>query len=223
MRGKLIVSGLLKLLLGFVFLALMIFPAAGTLRFPNGWLFLGILFVPMFILGVVLLLKSPALLEKRLNGKEKESDQKFVVGMSGLIFLAGFLVAGLDFRFGWLPLPTPLVIAAAVIFLIAYALYAEVMRENAYLSRTIEVQEGQKVIDTGLYGIVRHPMYAVTVLLFLMIPLILGSLFAFLIFLAYPVVIAVRIRGEERVLEKELAGYAEYKKRVKWRLIPLIW
>ena len=223
MRGKLIVSGLLKLLIGFVFLALMIFPAAGTLRFPNGWLFLGILFVPMFILGVVLLLKSPALLEKRLNGKEKESDQKFVVGMSGLIFLAGFLVAGLDFRFGWLPLPTPLVIAAAVIFLIAYALYAEVMRENAYLSRTIEVQEGQKVIDTGLYGIVRHPMYAVTVLLFLMIPLILGSLFAFLIFLAYPVVIAVRIRGEERVLEKELAGYAEYKKRVKWRLIPLIW
>ena len=223
MRGKLIVSGLLKLLLGFVFLALMIFPAAGTLRFPNGWLFLGILFVPMFFLGVVLLLKSPALLEKRLNGKEKESDQKFVVGMSGLIFLAGFLVAGLDFRFGWLPRPTPLAIAAAVIFLIAYALYAEVMRENEYLSRTIEVQEGQKVIDTGLYGIVRHPMYAVTVLLFLMIPLILGSLFAFLIFLAYPVVIAVRIRGEERVLEKELAGYAEYKKRVKWRLIPLIW
>ena len=200
MRGNLIVSGLLKLLLGFVFLALMIFPAAGTLRFPNGWLFLGILFVPMFILSVVLLLKSPALLEKRLNGKEKESDQKFVVGMSGLIFLA-----------------------AAVIFLIAYALYAEVMRENEYLSRTIEVQEGQKVIDTGLYGIVRHPMYAVTVLLFLMIPLILGSLFAFLIFLAYPVVIAVRIRGEERILEKELAGYAEYKKRVKWRLIPLIW
>lgn len=223
MRMRLAVKGVCKMLIGFVFLALMIFLPAGTLRFANGWLFLGVLFVPILLLGAVLLWKVPALLEKRLDAKEKENDQKLIVLLSGVIFLVGFILAGMDFRFSWLVMPAWIPVAASVVFLVTYVLYAEVMRENAYLSRTIEVQEGQKVVDSGLYGIVRHPMYAVTVVMFLMIPLILGSLFAFLVFLTYPVLIAFRIRGEERFLESALDGYADYQKRVKWRMIPFIW
>ena len=220
---KLAFRGLIKMLIGFVFLAALIFLPAGTIRFANGWLFLGVLFVPILLLGAVLLWRAPKLLESRLDAKEKENDQKLVVLFSGVIFLVGFVLAGLDFRFAWLVLPSWIPVAAAVIFLITYALYAEVMRENAYLSRIIEVQEGQKVVDSGLYDIVRHPMYAVTVVMFLMIPLILGSLFAFFVFLFYPLLIAFRIRGEERFLEKELDGYSDYKKRVKWRMIPFVW
>ena len=220
---KLAFRGLIKMLIGFVFLAALIFLPAGTIRFANGWLFLGVLFVPILLLGAVLLWRAPKLLESRLDAKEKENDQKLVVLFSGVIFLVGFVLAGLDFRFAWLVLPSWIPVAAAVIFLITYALYAEVMRENAYLSRIIEVQEGQKVVDSGLYDIVRHPMYAVTVVMFLMIPLILGSLFAFFGFLFYPLLIAFRIRGEERFLEKELDGYSDYKKRVKWRMIPFVW
>ena len=170
-----------------------------------------------------MMLKNPDMLKKRLNAKEKESEQSLVVKLSGLMFLAGFILAGLDFRFGWLPLPKGVSIGAAVVFVIAYALYAEVLRENTYLSRTIEVQEGQKVIDTGLYGIVRHPMYAVTLLLFMSMPLVLGSAISFVVFLAYPFIIAKRLKNEETLLEKELDGYAEYKKKVKYRLIPFIW
>ena len=188
----------------------------------NGWLFIGLLFLPMLILGVVLFIKAPKLLEKRLDVKEKERAQKGVVAASGLLFLGGFVVAGLDYRFGWSNVPTWVVITAAAILLISYGLYAEVMRENAYLSRTVEVQEGQRVVDTGLYGIVRHPMYAVTIWLFLSIPVVLGSLWALLCFLPYIPVIIVRIINEEKVLEKGLEGYSDYKKRVKYRLIPFI-
>ena len=209
--------------MGMLFVALLVFWPAGSLQFWNGWLFMGILFIPMFFLGVVLLWKAPELLKKRLNAKEKMSDQQGVVAVSGLMFLAGFIVAGLDYRFGWSVMPKWVVIAATVVFLISYGLYGEVMRENEYLSRTIEVQAGQKVIDTGLYGIVRHPMYMVTMWLFLSIPLVLGSWYALILFVAYPAVIAVRIRGEEKLLEAELAGYKEYKKKVKYRMIPFIW
>ncbi len=212
-----------KFLLGAVLVGVCLFLPAGTLQYPNGWLLMGVLFVPMFLAGIVMMFKNPALLQKRLDAKEKQREQSLVVKFSGLMFIAGFIVAGLDFRFGWFPLPRAVVLGACVLFLTAYALYAEVLRENTYLSRTVKVEKGQTVIDTGLYGIVRHPMYAVTVLLFLSMPLILGSLFSFLLFLAYPFLIAVRIRGEERLLEKELAGYADYKQRVKYRLIPFVW
>ena len=220
---KLFFNALEKYVMGMLFVALLVFWPAGSLQFWNGWLFMGILFIPMFFLGVVLLWKAPELLKKRLNAKEKMSDQQGVVAVSGLMFLAGFIVAGLDYRFGWSVMPKWVVIAATVVFLISYGLYGEVMRENEYLSRTIEVQVGQKVIDTGLYGIVRHPMYMVTMWLFLSIPLILGSWYALILFVAYPAVIAVRIRGEEKLLEAELAGYKEYKKKVKYRMIPFIW
>ena len=220
---KLFISAITKFLFGAVLLGVMLFLPAGTLCYSNGWLFLGVLFVPMLILGAVLLVKSPDLLRKRLNAKEKESTQRGVVALLGLLFLAGFLLAGFDFRFGWSRVPTPVVIAASVILLVSYALYAEVMRENAYLSRTIEVQEGQTVVDTGLYGLVRHPMYAVTIWLFLAIPVVLGSWISFLCFLHYPILIVIRIRGEERVLTAELDGYEAYKKKVKYRLIPFIW
>ncbi|MCR4796136.1 MAG: isoprenylcysteine carboxylmethyltransferase family protein [Ruminococcus sp.] len=223
MKKKLIINGLIKLISGFIILMLLIFLPAGTLRFLNGWLFIGLLFIPMLIMGIVLLIKNPALLEKRLNGKEKESEQKGVVALSGIMFLAGFVVAGLNYRFDWWTLPDWCVIAASVVFLLSYVMYAEVLRENTYLSRTIEVQENQKVIDTGLYSIVRHPMYSATILMFLAIPLILGSLIALFIFLAYPLAIALRISNEEEVLEKGLAGYSEYKKKVKYRIIPFIW
>ena len=201
----------------------LLFWPAGSFDFTGGWIFIGLLFIPMLILGAVLLIKAPALLEKRLDAKEKENAQKGVVALSGILFLGGFIVAGLDFRFGWSSVPTWLVVVASVILLASYALYAEVMRENAYLSRTVRVQEGQKVVDTGLYGIVRHPMYAATVWLFLSIPLVLGSFFSLLCFLPYPIIMAVRILDEERVLTAGLDGYADYKKKVKYRLIPFIW
>ena len=220
---KLFFNALEKYVMGMLFVALLVFWPAGSLQFWNGWLFMGILFIPMFFLGAVLLWKAPELLKKRLNAKEKMSDQQGVVAVSGLMFLAGFIVAGLDYRFGWSVMPKWVVIAATVIFMISYGLYGEVMRENEYLSRTIEVQAGQKVIDTGLYGIVRHPMYMVTMWLFLSIPLVLGSWYALILFIAYPAVIAVGIRGEEKLLEAELAGYKEYKKKVKYRMIPFIW
>ena len=223
MNKKLFVSALIKFLSGLILVGILVFLPAGTFSFFGGWLFIGTLFIPIFIMGIVMMFKSPELLEKRLNAKEKEKDQNLVVKFSGLMFLGGFVVAGLDFRFGWLPLPEWVSIVAAVCFLLSYLIYAEVMRENAYLSRTIEVQEGQTVVDTGLYGIVRHPMYSATLILFLTIPLILGSLYSFLIFLCYPFIIAKRIRNEEELLQKELKGYAEYKNKVKYRLIPFIW
>ena len=223
MTLKLFISAILKFSLGAVLVGLLIFLPAGTFAYFNGWLFMGILFVPMFLAGLVMMAKNPKLLESRLDAKEKETEQSLVVKLSGLMFLAGFIVAGLGVRYGWYTLPKPVVIASAVVFLIAYILYAEVLRENTYLSRTIEVQEGQKVIDTGLYGIVRHPMYSVTLLLFLSMPLVLGSIYSFVIFLAYPFIIAKRIKHEEKFLEKELNGYKEYKQKVKYRLIPFIW
>ena len=223
MTIKLFVQALVKFFAGVILVGLMIFLPAGTISFFNGWLFMGILFVPMFLAGIVMMIKNPDLLKKRLNAKEESKEQDMVVKLSGLMFIAGFVVAGLGFRFGWYMLPKTASIIAAVVFLAAYALYAEVMRENTYLSRTIEVQENQKVVDTGLYGIVRHPMYSVTLLLFLSMPLVLGSVFSLLIFLAYPFIIAKRIRNEEEFLEKELDGYIEYKQKVRYRLIPFIW
>ncbi len=223
MTTKLFVQAITKFLLGIVLVVLLIFLPAGTLSFFNGWLFMGVLFVPMFFAGIVMMFKNPELLKKRLNAKEEQKEQSLVVQFSGLMFLIGFIVAGLGVRFEWYILPKGVVIASAVIFLLAYVLYAEVLRENTYLSRTIEVQENQKVIDTGLYGIVRHPMYSVTLLLFLSMPLVLGSIYSFMIFLAYPFIIAKRIKGEEEFLERELVGYLEYKQKVKYRLIPFIW
>ncbi len=223
MTAKLFFSAIIKFLLGVVLVGLLVFLPAGTLSFFGGWLFMGILFIPMFLAGIVMMFKNPDLLRSRLDAKEKQKEQDLVIKLSGLMFLAGFIVAGLDFRFGWLPLPKGVTIGAAVVFILAYVLYAEVLRENTYLSRTIEVQENQKVVDTGLYGIVRHPMYAVTLLLFLSMPLVLGSLFSLVIFLAYPLIIAKRIKHEEEFLEKELEGYKEYKQKVKYRLIPFIW
>ena len=220
---KLLFSALAKFILGLVLVGALLFLPAGSFGYPNAWLFICLLFIPMLILGIVLFIKAPALLEKRLNAKEKEKTQKGVVALSALLFLAGFIVAGLDFRFGWSHIPLWGVIIASFVLLISYALYAEVMRENTYLSRTIEVQENQKVIDTGLYGIVRHPMYAVTIWLFLSIPVVLGSLWSLLCFLPYVAVIAIRIRNEEKVLESELSGYTEYKKRVKHRILPFVW
>lgn len=221
--GKLFLSAISKFLLGVVLVGALIFLPAGTWNYIQGWILMAILFIPMFIAGLILLKVNPGLLKKRLSAKEKESEQSTVVKWSGLMFLCGFIVAGLGFRFHWYVLPMWATIIAAVLFALAYLLYAEVLRENTYLSRTIEVQEGQQVIDTGLYGIVRHPMYAATLILFLSIPLILGSVYSFLIFLSYPFIIAKRIQGEEKVLESELNGYREYKEKVKYRMIPFIW
>ncbi len=223
MTLKLFISAITKFLLGVALVGLLIFLPAGSLSFFNGWLLLGILFIPMFFAGIVMMFKNPELLKSRLNAKEKRQEQSLVVKLSGLMFLAGFIVAGFGFRFNLYTLSKGISIGAAVALLVAYILYAEVLRENTYLSRTIEVQENQKVIDTGLYGIVRHPMYSVTLLLFLSMPLVLGSVYSFLIFLAYPFIIAKRIRDEEEFLEKELDGYREYKQKVKYRLIPFIW
>lgn len=223
MTVKLFFQAVGKFLLGFLLVGLFIFVPAGTLDYPNGWLLMAVLFVPMFFAGIVMMFKNPALLKKRLNAKEKQAEQGLVIKLSGLMFLVGFIIAGLGFRFGWYMLPNGVAIVAAVIFLVAYLMYMEVLRENTYLSRTIEVQENQKVIDTGLYGIVRHPMYSVTLLLFLMIPLVLGSVYSFLIFLVYPFIICKRIKNEEALLEKELKGYREYKRKVKYRLVPFIW
>ena len=220
---KLLTDALTKFVCGLALVGLLIFLPAGTFYYTYGWLFVGLLFVPMLIAGFVMLNKSPEFLRKRLDAKEKQATQKGVVAVSGLMFIAGFVVAGLDFRFGWSNMPPWVVITASALFLLAYALYAEVMRENAYLSRTIKVEEGQTVVDTGLYGIVRHPMYAVTILLFLMIPLVLGSWFALIAFAFYPAIIIVRLKDEEALLTKELPGYEAYKQKVKYRLIPYLW
>lgn len=223
MKNKLFFQAISKFLLGVVLVGLLIFLPAGTLHFPAGWLLMGILFVPMFLAGLVMLGKNPQLLQSRLKAKETQREQDMVVKLSGLMFIAGFVVAGLDFRFGWLVLPGWVKWFGAAVFLIAYCLYAEVLRENTYLSRTIEVQENQTVVDTGLYGIVRHPMYAVTLLLFLSMPFVLDSLLSFLCFLPYPFLIARRLIKEEEFLSKELPGYSAYMKKVKYRLIPGIW
>ena len=223
MNKKLFVQAIAKFLAGVLLVGLMLFLPAGTPAFPNAWLMMGILFIPMFLAGIAMMFKNPHLLRSRLNAKEKAKEQDRVVKLSGVMFLAGFIVAGLNFRFGWHSLPKGIVYAAAAVFLAASALYTEVLRENTYLSRTIEVQEGQKVIDTGLYGVVRHPMYLVTLLLFLSMPLVLGSLHAFIIFLAYPFIIAKRIKHEEEFLARELSGYRAYKEKVRYRLIPFVW
>ncbi|MBQ2943710.1 MAG: isoprenylcysteine carboxylmethyltransferase family protein [Ruminococcus sp.] len=223
MSAKLFLGAIAKFLLGVVLVGVLVFLPAGTFNYFGGWLLMGILFVPMFLAGIVMMFVNPDLLKKRLNAKEKEREQSIVVKLSGLMFILGFVVASLDFRFGWFPLPTGVSIGGAVVFLLAYIMYAEVLRENTYLSRTIELQENQKVISTGLYGVVRHPMYSATLLLFLSIPIVLGSLISFLIFLSYPFIIAKRIKNEEKVLTQNLEGYKEYKEKVKYRLIPFIW
>lgn len=220
---KLFLSALAKFVLGVILVGVLVFVPAGTLHFFNGWLFMAILFVPMFLAGIVMLFKNPELLKERLDAKEKQKDQSIVVKLSGLMFIAGFIVAGLNYRFDWYVVPKSVVIVATTFFLLAYALYGEVLRENTYLSRTIKVQENQKVIDTGLYGIVRHPMYSATLLLFLAMPLVLGSVYAFAIFLVYPFIIAKRIKGEEEYLTAYLDGYEAYKEKVKYRLLPFIW
>ena len=223
MNVKLFFEAIIKFALGVLIVGLLVFIPANTIEYLNGWLFMGLLFIPMFIAGIIMMIKSPELLKKRLNAKEKESDQKQVVAFSGLMFLVGFIVAGLNYKYSWFILPNFVVIVSSIIFIIAYIIYAEVLRENAYLSRTIEVQENQKVIDTGLYAVVRHPMYMATSLLFLAMPLVLGSIFSFIIFLVYPFIIAKRIKNEEEVLEKDLEGYSDYKKKVKYKMIPFIW
>ncbi len=220
---KILINASIKFLFGLLLVGLLLFLPAGSFRYTNGWLFIALLFIPMLILGAVLYLKAPELLKRRLDSKENENTQKGVVGVSALLFIGGFVVAGLDFRFGWSSLPPAVIAIASAVLLVSYALYAEVMRENAYLSRTVKVLEGQQVISSGLYGIVRHPMYAVTVWLFLSIPVVLGSLWATLCFLPYVAVIVVRIINEEKLLEEQLNGYKEYKLKVKYRLIPFIW
>ena len=223
MNVKLFIEAIIKFLCGIILIGLLIFLPAGSLNYWNGWLFMGILFIPMFIAGIVMMIKSPELLKSRLNAKEKENEQREVVALSGLMFLAGFIVAGLNYRFEWITLPSPIVIIGTVLFLLSYLVYAEVLRENVFLSRTIEVQKNQKVIDTGLYGIVRHPMYMATILMYLSIPLILGSIFSLAIFLLYLPIITRRINDEEQLLKSELQGYTEYCTQVRWRLMPYIY
>ncbi len=220
---KLFFEAITKVLSGIIIVGLLLFVPANSLEYSNGWLLMELLFIPMFIAGIVLMIKNPELLKRRLNAKEKEATQKEVILLSGLMFMTGFIIAGFNYRFGWTSLPKIVIIIASIIFVIAYLLYAEVLRENTYLSRTIEVADNQKVIDTGLYSFVRHPMYLITIVLFLMMPLILNSLISFIIFLAYPFIIVKRIKNEEAVLIKELKGYKEYMKKVKYRLIPYIW
>ena len=220
---KLFLNALIKFLIGLLLVGLLIFLPAGTLAYPGGILFLCLLFIPMLVMGIVMLARARDLLAKRLDAKEKQAAQKGVQSLSGLVFIAGFVLAGLDFRFSWSNVPLPAVIAASVIFLIGYGLYAEVMRENAYLSRTVKVEEGQTVVSTGLYGIVRHPMYLASVLMFLSIPLVMGSWYALIPFAFYPVLMVVRILDEEKLLTAELSGYEEYKRKVKYRMIPFVW
>ena len=223
MNTKLFFQALSKFLFGLIIICILLFIPAGTINYPNGWLFVALLFIPMFIAGVMMFLKSPELLKRRLNAKEKQNEQKIVLLVSGIMFLLAFVLAGLNFRFGWYKLPTAVIIIASIIFLLAYIMYAEVMRENEYLSRTVEVSDNQKVVDTGLYGLVRHPMYTSTIFLFLSMPLVLDSIFSFIVILVYPIIIIFRIRNEEEVLEKELIGYKEYKEKVRYKLIPYIW
>ena len=223
MKAKLAAKAIAFFLVGAALVALLLFLPAGTLAYPGAWRLMGLLFIPMIILGVLLQLFAPEVLKKRLNAKEKMGDQKRVIGISGLLFLAGFVLAGLDFRFGWTQVPGWLVAVSSVIFVGSYAMYGEVMRENAWISRTVEVQEGQKVVSTGLYGVVRHPMYLAASLMFTAMPLVLGSFVSFAVFLVYPFVMAVRIRGEEELLTRELDGYAAYKQKVRYRMLPFIW
>ena len=223
MNKHLFIQAITKFTAGVLLVGLLLFLPAGTLRYPHGWLFMALLFGPMFLAGLFMMKKSPNLLRSRLKAKETQGEQKTVIALSGLMFMAGFLLCGFNHRFGWHTLPRPVVMGAAILFLLAYALYAEVLRENMWLSRTIEVQEGQQVVSTGLYGIVRHPMYAVTLVLFLSMPLVLRSALAFVVFLAYPAIIAGRLLDEERFLAAELPGYSEYMQKVKWRLIPFVW
>ena len=223
MNIKLFIQAIIKYIFGVLIVGSLLFIPANSFEYWNGWLFMGLLFIPMFVAGIILMIKNPELLRKRLNAKEKESEQKQVILFSAVMFLLGFIIAGLNYRYKWIEIPNAITIISSILFVIAYILYAEVLRENTYLSRTIEVQENQKVIDTGLYGIVRHTMYAVTILLFLTIPLILGSIISFIIFLIYPIIIAKRIKNEEKVLERDLKGYKEYKNKVKYKIIPLIW
>lgn len=223
MTFTLCLSALLKFLLGVVLVAALLFIPAGTLNYPNAILLMVILFVPMFLAGLVLMVKNPDLLRRRLKVKEEQGEQRKIIAATGFMFVVGFILAGLDFRLDWLPLPQIISKVSALLFLLAYALYAEVLRENTYLSRTVMVEEEQKVINTGLYGLVRHPMYSATILLFLTMPLVLGSLIAFLVFLPYPIMIIKRLKNEEQVLSKELTGYTEYQKKVRYRLIPYIW
>lgn len=223
MNKKLFFQAIIKFLLGVILVGLLIFLPSGTINFINGWIFMGILFIPMLIAGIIMMIKNPMLLKSRLDAKEKQKEQGLLIKLSGLMFIIGFIVAGLDYRYNLLPLPPLLSYIASFIFLLSYIMWGEVLRENTYLSRTIKVVENQKVVDTGLYGIVRHPMYTATIFLFLSMPLVLGSLISFFIFLIYPVLIIFRIINEEKLLEKELDGYIEYKKKVKYRLIPFIW
>lgn len=223
MTKELFYQAMLKFVLGVIVIGILIFLPAGTFDYWNAWLFMGILFIPMFFAGVVMMFKNPELLKKRLNSKERQAEQSLVIKLSGLMFILGFVIAGFNFRFEWIMMPGWVSWAAAAVFFVSYLLYAEVLRENTYLSRTVEVWQGQKVIDTGLYGIVRHPMYSATIILFLSMPMVLGSLLSFVVFLAYPVIIAKRIKNEEDVLEKGLDGYAEYKKKVKYKIIPFVW
>lgn len=223
MTRKLLYQAILKFILGVAIVGILLFLPAGTFYYWNAWLLMGILFIPMFFAGIVMMVKNPELLKKRLNAKEEQPEQSLVIKLSGLMFILGFVIAGLNFRFKWIMLSDWISWVGVAIFLFSYLLYAEVLRENTYLSRTIEVQKGQKVIDTGLYGIVRHPMYTVTIFLFLSMPLVLGSIISFVVFLAYPIIIAKRIRNEETVLEKNLDGYIEYKKKVRYKVIPFLW
>lgn len=223
MTKALFYQAILKYVLGVVVIGTLLFLPAGTFDYRNAWLFMGILFIPMLFAGMILMIKNPELLKKRLNAKEQQSEQNLVIKLSGLMFVMGFVIAGLNFRFQWIVLPGWVSWVGAIIFLLSYLLYAEVLRENIYLSRTVEIQSGQKIIDTGLYGIVRHPMYCATIILFLSMPLVLGSVLSFAIFLTYPIIIAKRICNEEAVLEKGLEGYAEYKKKVKYKVIPFVW
>lgn len=223
MDTRLFFQALGKFLIGLIIIILLLFVPAGTLKYFNGWLFIALLFIPMFVAGIVMFVKSPELLKRRLNGKEEENEQKIVILISGIMFLLSSIIGGLNFRFGWFKLPQTAIVIASIIFIISYVMYAEVMRENVYLSRTVEVSENQKVVDSGLYGIVRHPMYTSTIFLFLSMPLILDSIFSFAIMLIYPIVIIFRIKNEEKVLENELEGYREYKEKIKYKIIPFIW
>ncbi|WP_407453894.1 methyltransferase family protein [Methanobrevibacter sp.] len=223
MDTKLFSQALTKFLLGLIIISLLLFIPAGTLSYYNGWLFIALLFIPMFIVGTIMFIKSPELLKRRLNAEEEENEQKILILISGIMFLSAFIVAGLNFRFGWFKLPQIVITIASIIFLLSYIMYGEVLRENIYLSRTVEVSENQKVVDSGLYGIVRHPMYTSTIFLFLSMPLILDSIFSFIIMMVYPIIIIFRIKNEEKVLENELEGYKEYKEKIKYKIIPFIW
>ena len=223
MTKNLFFQAILKFLLGVILVGVLIFLPAGTFNYVNGWIFMGLLFVPMFIAGIIMMIKNPKLLASRLDAKEKQKEQGLLIKLSGLMFIIGFIIAGLDYRFNWLTISPLVTIISSIIFLLSYIMWGEVLRENTYLSRTIKVEKNQKVVDTGLYGIIRHPMYTATIFLFLSMPLVLGSLISFFIFLVYPILIIIRIIYEEKILEKELDGYIEYKKKVKYRLIPFIW